>query len=125
MNTSLLKIFTPKLRDTIRHGLTYNWAGGYEYAFYEGAVIERIVGPAIFAWGEGWGSHFTPAPPHRYQVVAGQCSDPKAGFEAGARITIYGRSRGSVVGRHILGGPSRRGPKKGFGEKGGDFIFRI
>jgi hypothetical protein len=124
MNTSLLKIFTPELRDTIRRGLTYNWAGSYEYSFHEGAVIERIVGPSVFAWGKNF-THFSPAPPHRYQVVAGQCSDPKAGFEAGARIVIYGRSRGSRIDRSILGGLGTRRHGKGPEKKGSGFFFEI
>jgi len=113
MNTSLLKIFTPELRKTIRYGLTYNWAGSYEYAFYNGVVIERIVGPSIFTWGEGIGGRFIPASPHRYQVLVGQCLDPKAGFEAGARITIYSKTRNSTVGRYILGGLGARRHGKG------------
>lgn len=103
MNTSLLKVFTPVIRRVIRNGLTYNWAGGYQYSYLNGAVIERVQGPSTFMWGEGMEPRFTPAPPDTYHLITGHSTDLPADFAAGVRLTMWGRSRGSRVSKYMMG----------------------
>jgi len=104
LNTSLLKVFTPEVRRAIRYGLTYNWAGAYEYSYLSGTIIERVQGPAVFAWDEsskkGW-DH--PAPPARYTLITGHSTDLPADFAAGRRLKMWGRSRGSIVSKYMMG----------------------
>lgn len=104
MNTSLLKVFTPKIRRAIRNGLTYNWAGGYQYSYLNGAVIERAQGPSIFTWdSSSQKGEFYPAPPARYTLITGHSTDLAADFAAGRRLKMWGRSRGARVPKYMMG----------------------